>query len=40
MDLYSVLWDDLNGKEIKKRGDICIHIVGPFCCIAETNTAL
>ena len=27
---------DLNGKEIKKRGDICIYITDSFCCIAET----
>ena len=25
-ELYSVLCGDLNGKEIQKRGDICIHI--------------
>ena len=30
----------LNGKEIQKRGHICIHIADSFCCTAETNTTL
>ena len=29
---------DLNGKEIQKRGDICIGIADSLCCTAETNT--
>ena len=29
---------DLNGKEIQKRGDICI--ADSFCCIVETNRTL
>ena len=28
---------DLNGKEIQKRGDICIHIANSLCCLAENN---
>ena len=36
----SVLCGDLNGKEIRKREDVCVCIAGPFCCIAETNTTL
>ena len=28
--LYSVFCGDLNGKDIKKRGDICIHMVSAF----------
>ena len=31
---------DLNGKEIQKRGDICICIADSFCCTVETNTTL
>ena len=31
---------DLNGKEIQKSGDICIHIADLFCCTVETNTSL
>ena len=27
-----------NGKEIQKRGDICICIAVSLCCAAETNT--
>jgi len=34
----SVLCGELNGKEIQKRGDICIS--GSLCCTAETNTTL
>ena len=29
---------DLNGKEIPKRGDICICIADSLCCTVETNT--
>ena len=36
----SVLCGDLNGKEIRKREDVCVCIAGPFCCIAETNRTL
>ena len=35
-----MLCGDLNGKEIQKRGDICIHIADSLCCTAETNTTL
>ena len=38
--LYSVLCDDLNGKEIIKRWDISIHIVDQLCCTSETNTTI
>ena len=33
-----MLFGDLNGKEIQKRGDTCIHIADLHCCIAEANT--
>ena len=33
-----MLCDDLNGKEIQKRGYICI--IDSLCGTAETNTAL
>ena len=31
---------DLNGKEIQKRGDICIPIADLLFCTVETNTKL
>ena len=39
-ELYSVLCGDLSGKEIWKRGDLCIHIADSLCCTVETNTTL
>ena len=39
-ELYSMLSGDLNGKEIQKRGDICIRIADSLCCTVETNTTL
>ena len=35
-----MLCGDLNGKEIQKRGDVCICIVDSLGCTAETNTTL
>ena len=37
---YSVLCGDLTGKEIQKRGDICICIADSLFCTIETNTIL
>ena len=37
---YSMLCGDLNGKEIPKKGDICIPIADSLCCTAETNKIL
>ena len=34
----SVFYGDLHGKEIQKRGDICINLADSLCCMAETNT--
>ena len=34
-ELYSVLYGDLNGKEIQKRGDMCICIADSLCCTVE-----
>ena len=34
----SMLYGDLNGKEIQKRGDICKQIADSLCYTAETNT--
>ena len=31
-ELHSMLFGDLNGKEIKKRGDICICIADSLRC--------
>ena len=28
---------DLNGKEIQKRGGMCIHIADSLCCSIETS---
>ena len=39
-DLHSVLCGDLNGKEIQKSGDLCLHAAGSLCCTTETNTTL
>ena len=36
----SVLYGDLNGKEIQKRGDISICIADSLCRTAETDTTL
>ena len=45
--LSSVLCDDLegwdwgeNGREVPRRGDICIHVADSLCCAAETNRIL
>ena len=38
MEPYFVLCGELNGKEIEKRGDICIYIADSLCCTVETNT--
>ena len=35
-----MLCGDLNGKEITKRGDVCIRLADPLCCTTETNTTL
>ena len=39
-ELYSVLCSNLNGKEIQKRGDTCMHRADSLCCTVEANTAL
>ena len=31
---------DLNGKEMQRRGDICVHTAASLCCSAGTNTPL
>ena len=33
--LQSVFCGDLNGKEIQRRGDICIRIADLHCCTIE-----
>ena len=35
-----MLCGDLNGKEIQKRGAICVHIADSLCCTVEANTTL
>ena len=34
------LCGELSGKEIQKRGDICICVTGSLFCTAEANTIL
>ena len=36
--LCALWWPD--GKEIQKRGDMCIHIADSLCCTAETIATL
>ena len=34
-------WDgEGHVREVQKRGDICIPMADPCCCMAETNTKL
>ena len=35
-----MLCGDLNGKEIWKRGDLCIHTADSLCCTVESNITL
>ena len=39
-ELYSIFCNNLNGKDIRKRGAICICIAYSLCCTVETNTTL
>ena len=39
-ELYSVLYDNLNGEEIQKRGDIYVYITDSLCYTIETNITL
>ena len=39
-ELGSVLFGDLNGKEIQKRGHICVRRADSLCCAAETTSTL
>ena len=39
-ELDSMLCGDLDGKEIQKRGDICIQIADSLCCTAEIDMTL
>ena len=36
----SKLYGDLNGKEIQKRGGMCICITDSLCCTAKINITL
>jgi len=37
---HSLLCGDLNGKEIQKRGDVCVQTADSLCCTVGANTAL
>ena len=37
---FSVFCGGLSGKEIQKRGDICVCRADSPCCTVETNTTL
>ena len=39
-EVYSVLCGDPNGKEIHRRGDICISVADSLSSAAATNTIL
>ena len=39
-ELYSIVCNNLYGKEYKKRVDICVCIIDPLCCTPGTNTIL
>ena len=36
----NLLYLVLCGKEIQRRGNICIYMADSFCCRAETDTAV
>ena len=40
MELYFMYCGDLDGKEVQKGGDICIHMADSFFCTVKTNTTL
>ena len=33
-----MLYGDLNGKKVQKRGDVCIGVADSLCCMVEINT--
>ena len=35
-----MLYSDLNGKEIQKRGDVCIHTADSHYVTVETNSVV
>ena len=39
-ELDSVIYSDLNGKEIQKRQDICIHLADSLCCTVKIDIAV
>ena len=39
-ELFSIVYNSLDGKIILKRIDICICITELLCCTPETNTTL
>ena len=39
-ELYSILYDDINGKETRKRGDACIYVITDLHCLQQKRTAL
>ena len=39
-ELYSIFYNNLDGKRIWKRMDICMCITESLCCTPETNTRL
>ena len=36
-ELHSMLFGDLNGKEIQKRGDMCTCMADSLCCTVEVQ---
>ena len=39
-ELCSVLCDDLHGREIQNRGDICVHTADSLRCMSGVNRTL
>ena len=33
-------WDGVGGREAQEEGDVCMHMIDPPHCTAESNTAL
>jgi len=39
-ELYSIFYDNLYEKRIRRRMNMCVHITESLCCTPETNTIL
>ena len=39
-ELYLMYCGDLNGKDVQKGRDVCLHMADSFCCTVEINTTM